>query len=115
MTTPIVIRVTTRPARVTGPTTGERVLIVPSPGPVGDPGPAGDGTQVFGETPEGVKNGTNVTFTLANTPQVGSTALYRNGLRETLGVGYTVSAATITFTTAPLSSDDIAVDYLMEG
>lgn len=111
---PVVIRVTTRSASV-APAASQRVLIVPSPGPAGPAGAAGDGTQIFGEAPTGVKNGSNTAFTLAHTPQTGSTALYRNGLREVLGVGYTVSAATITFTTAPLSSDEIAVDYLMEG
>lgn len=107
---PVVIRVTSRTARVTGPTASERVLIVASPGP---PGAAGDGTQVIGETPAGVKNGTNTVFTLANTPEVGTVAVYRNGLRERLGVGYTATGPTLTFSTAPLSTDDITADYLI--
>lgn len=87
------------------------------PGPQGPPGTPGVGgsTMVSGEVPSGVKNGVNVTFTLTQTPSVGSTAVYRNGLREQIGVGYTVSGLVITFTTAPLSSDELVVDYLLEG
>src|ERR1700756_4962631 len=61
---------------------GSVVLTVPTPGPPGPTGPAGSGTQVFGEVPSGAQNGTNESFTLAHGFQVGSTAVYRNGLRE---------------------------------
>lgn len=94
---------------------GPQVIVVATPGPPGPPGPPGDGAPVFGEKPTGTQNGINVSFTLIHTPQAGSTSLYRNGLREVLGVGYSVSGADITFSTAPLSSDEITVDYLMEG
>lgn len=94
---------------------GAAVILVAAPGPPGPPGAPGDGAQVFGETPTGVKNGINTTFGLADTPRSGSTAVYRNGLRERLGVGYTESGTDIVFSTPPLSSDDLSVDYLMEG
>ncbi len=124
---PVTIRVSTTAARVLArpartvtitPSDGARVLVAPSPGLRGPEGPAGapaDGVPVFGEIPDGVKNGANLTFTLANTPRAGSVAVYRNGLREFLGVGYTQTGADITFTTAPLSTDDIHADYLMDG
>ena len=92
-----------------------QVIIVAVPGPPGPPGPAGDGTPILNEVPSGVQDGVNTVFVLVNTPQPGSTALYRNGLRELLGIGYVVAGPTITFSTAPLSSDEITVDYLMEG
>lgn len=97
---------------------GAQVIVVATPGPPGPAGPAGspgDGTQVFNEIPSGLRNGTNPVLTLAHTPHAGSTTLYRNGLRESLGIGYTVTGSDITFTVAPLSSDEITVDYLMEG
>lgn len=91
------------------------VLYVPVPGPPGPAGAAGDGARVFGETPAGVQDGTNPDFVLAHTPVTGSVAVYRNGLREVLGIGFTVSAATLTFTTPPVADDDITVDYALEG
>lgn len=94
---------------------GAQVIVVATPGPEGPPGPPGDGTQVFNETPSGVQNGGNTVFTLAHAPRAGSITVYRNGLRERLGVGYTVTGSTIVFTTAPLSTDEITADYLMEG
>lgn len=124
MTAPVVIKVVASTARVEAqpvqtvrltPSDGARVVIVPAPGLQGPPGQPGDGTQVLNETPGGVRDGVNTAFTLAHAPQVGATAVYRNGLREAFGSGYTVAGSTITFTTAPLSSDVLAVDYLMEG
>lgn len=75
----------------------------------------GSTTQIFGETPAGTFNGINVTFTTALAFQTGTTAVYRNGLREQLGVGYTESlSSTLTFTTAPLADDVITVDYIKQ-
>src|SRR4029077_21225026 len=55
------------------------------------------------ETPTGSVNGSNVTFTLANTPIAGSEHVYLNGLLQEPGAGndYTISGATITYLTAP--------------
>lgn len=83
------------------------------PGPPGTPGSDGDGTIVYNESPGGVRNGVNVTFTLVNTPQPGSTGVYRNGLREQLGVGYTESGSTLVFSSPPLADDILSVDYLI--
>lgn len=94
---------------------GAQVILVATPGPMGPPGPGGDGTQVFNETPSGLQDGANTTFTLAHEPQAGSTTVYRNGLREVLTLGFTVTGSTLTFSTPPLSSDVLTVDYLMEG
>jgi len=58
-----------------------------------------NGVPVYAETPAGTINGTNVTFTLAETPLAGSLMLFRNGVLLKAGAGndYTLSAATITF------------------
>ncbi len=85
------------------------------PGLPGEPGTPGDGASIIGETPSGTRDGVNTTFTIEHTPRPGSVAVYRNGLREHRGIGYTVDGTELAFTTAPLSSDAITVDYLMEG
>jgi hypothetical protein len=66
------------------------------------------------ETPSGSINGSNVTFTLANTPTAGTLKLYLNGVRQKSGAGndYTISTNTITMTTAPVSGDVLIADYM---
>lgn len=66
------------------------------------------------ETPSGTINGSNTTFTLANTPTAGTVRVYLNGVRQKSGAGndYTITSTTITFTTAPVSGDVIIVDYM---
>lgn len=72
----------------------------------------GSGTAVFGEVPGGTQNGINTAFTLAHTFQTGTTRVYRNGIRQRLGVGYTETAPnTLTFTDPPISTAEITVDY----
>jgi hypothetical protein len=63
-----------------------------------------------GETPSGTINSSNVTFTLANTPTAGL-KVYLNGIRQRLTTDYTLATATITFTTAPSTGDNIICDY----
>jgi hypothetical protein len=66
------------------------------------------------ESPGGVVNGTNVTFTLASAPNpTTSLRLYRNGLLLVPGVEYTLSGSAITFTAArtPQAGDSIAAYY----
>lgn len=89
-----------------------RVVVAAAPGARGPQGPPGEGVPVMGEVLVGVKDGVNTVFTAANSYRTSSTAVYRNGLREQRGTGYTESAVNaVTFTTAPLSSDDITIDY----
>lgn len=68
---------------------------------------------IWGETPSGSINGTNTTFTLANTPVTGSIRLYWNGQRQNSGTGndYTISGGTLTTTFVPVSGDVLLVDY----
>jgi len=65
------------------------------------------------EVPTGSKNGSNTTFTLANTPVSGKEEVFVNGILMDAGAGndYTISGATITMLTAPLSTDKLVVTY----
>jgi len=66
------------------------------------------------ETPSGSVNGSNTSYTLANTPTAGTLRLYLNGIRLKSGAGndYTISTNTITMATAPISGDVLIADYL---
>ncbi len=70
---------------------------------------------ITGETPTGTVNGANDTFTLANTPIVGTVKVYLNGMRQKSGAGndYTISGSTITFEAGniPQTGDVILTDY----
>lgn len=65
------------------------------------------------EVPSGSINGSNVTFTLANTPVAGTEHVYVNGVLMESGAGndYTITGATITLATAPASGEKIRVSY----
>lgn len=69
----------------------------------------------FNEVPTGTVNGSNDTFTLANTPTSGTVRLYVNGQRLKVGSGndYTISSATITFESGaiPATGDVLLADY----
>lgn len=65
------------------------------------------------ETPSGTLNGSNTTFTLANTPTAGTEEVFLNGILQEPGAGndYTISGGTITYLAAPVSGDKIRVNY----
>lgn len=65
------------------------------------------------EVPSGSINGSNTSFTLANTPVAGSEHLYLNGVLQEPGAGndYTISGGTITMLTAPLSGEKLRASY----
>jgi hypothetical protein len=71
------------------------------------------GNKISNETPSGSINGSNTTFSLANTPQVTSLELFLNGqlLEPGSGNDYTISSATITMLFAPLSGDKLRAYY----
>lgn len=73
----------------------------------------GVGLIVVRETPTGAVDGSNTTFTLANTPIAGSEEAFLNGLLQEPGAGndYTISGATITYLTAPLTGYRLRVSY----
>jgi hypothetical protein len=66
------------------------------------------------ETPAGLVNGSNRTFTLAHPPLPKSVMLFLNGLFMTYGTDYTVTegTATITMAVAPTGGDKLRVQYL---
>lgn len=66
------------------------------------------------ETPSGLVNGSNTTYTLANTPTAGTEQLFWNGLLMEPGAGadYTISGATITALSAPVSGDKLRISYI---
>jgi hypothetical protein len=69
---------------------------------------------IFGETPTGAIDGSNTSFTLANTPITGKQQVQLNGLvlRSGAGNDYTISGSTITMLYAPVSGDYLAVTYI---
>jgi hypothetical protein len=67
---------------------------------------------IVGEVPTGTKNGSNTTFTLANTPAANKEVLYINGVRQKRGMDYTIAGNTITMAAAPKSTDDLLTDYI---
>lgn len=95
--------------------TEPRVIFAATPGAAGSQGPPGEGVQVFGEIPTGTRDGVNAVFTTANPYRATRTAVYRNGIREIRGTCFTESgAAEITFSTPPLDTDDITIDYIIQ-
>lgn len=73
----------------------------------------GGGNFVDLEEPAGVKNAINKTFTLTNTPILGSVHFYWNGLLLKPGIGndYTISGSVITMDDAPKSVDTLLASY----
>ncbi len=67
------------------------------------------------ETPTGLVNGANVTYTLASTPIAGTEQIFLNGLLQEPGAGndYTISGGTITYLTAPVTGDRLRVNYII--
>jgi hypothetical protein len=61
----------------------------------------------------GTQNGSNTSFSTLSDFATGTTKLYLNGQRITLGEDYTESGATgISMTVAPLSGDVLRIDYV---
>ena len=73
----------------------------------------GNSNFVDKEIPSGTINGVNTTFIVANTPVAGSEHLYLNGVLQESGSGndYTITGASITYLSAPLTGEKIRVSY----
>lgn len=68
---------------------------------------------VYNETPSGSINGSNTSFSLANTPTAGTVRLILNGLELLAGGNdYTISGTSITMTTAPLTGEWMRAHYM---
>ena len=67
------------------------------------------------ETPTGTKNGGNAAFTLTYTPVTGTEMVFLNGMLQNAGGNdYSIATATITMTTAPVSTDVLLVTYVSQ-
>lgn len=83
-----------------------------SSGPCGGAGAAA--AFVDGDSPSGIVDGANTTFSLSATPSPASSlAVYRNGLLQDLTQDYTISGQTIQFATAdtPQPGDTLLASY----
>ena len=70
------------------------------------------GSFVIGETPSGLVNGSNATYTTAQNFVAESVQVFINGVFQTNGVDYTTSGSTtITMNVSPVSGDYIRVNY----
>jgi hypothetical protein len=91
---------------------GSCVYIDGTTGPCG-----GQQSQFFdAETPGGIVDGTNNTFTLANPPSGTSLSLFRNGLYMSAGFDYNLSGQTITFVPGgvPQPADTLIANYRID-
>lgn len=72
-------------------------------------------TRVANEAPTGAVNGTNPTFTLANTPIAGTEEIHIDGIQMFPGAGndYTIAGAVITMltTSIPATGQRISANY----
>ena len=90
-----------------------------SSGPCG--GAGGGGAQpefVDGDSPSGIVDGANTTFTLSTFPSPASSlAVYRNGVLQALGQDYTVNGNTVQFViaAAPQPGDTLLASYRLTG
>ena len=82
----------------------------------GTTGPCGAPTFADAETPGGVLDGVNTTFTLANAPSGTSLMLFRNGIYQTTGYDYTLTGSTIQFATGavPQPGDTLTASYRVD-
>lgn len=79
-----------------------------STGPRGIPGP---GYNLYVQTVTG-QNGITTTFTLTHTADLTQAIqVFRNGILEVPGTGYTATSTTVTLTTAPLPTDVVTIHY----
>jgi hypothetical protein len=78
-----------------------------------------DGTSVYidyyKDIPSGAADGTNVTFTLTNTPVTNYEQVFLNGILQESGIGndYTIATKTVTFGLAPRSGDKVRANYIV--
>lgn len=75
------------------------------------------GTLINRELVSGVKDGVNVTFTLANEPTLATEQIFLNGLLLNAGANsdYSIEGNVITFTVAPQATDTIIANYIVEA
>jgi hypothetical protein len=84
----------------------------------GTTGPCGGATSAFydAETPGGIVDGSNNTFTLLNTPSGSSLSLFRNGMYMKAGFDYTLTGSTLQFVpgAVPQPMDTLVANYRID-
>ena len=88
-----------------------------SSGPCGGAGTT-NASFLDGDSPSGMVNGTNTTFTLSQAPSPStSLSLYRNGIMQKAGQDFTLSGSTVTFAPAntPQVGDTLLASYRLAG
>ena len=76
-----------------------------------------NGSSVFREIPTGTVNGNNTSFSLTNTPNLGTEQVFLNGSLLNAGANsdYVLEGSTLTFTLAPQVGDVILVNYITDA
>lgn len=78
----------------------------------GPPGPPGSDLSTCEVLSEQYQDGVNEVFPLSSVADLSQAVqVFRNGLLETPGIGYTVTPTHVTFTTPPLDDDVLTVIY----
>ncbi|HYW41436.1 MAG TPA: hypothetical protein VE959_01185 [Bryobacteraceae bacterium] len=83
----------------------------------GSSGPCGSASSfVDGETPSGIVDGSNTSFSLSAAPDpVSSLDLYRNGLMQKSGQDFTLSGSSLQLAAAPQPGDTLLASYRLAG
>lgn len=85
------------------------------PGPQGPPGIPGAGAliMVWGETPAGTVDGSNLNFSSANPYRATFLSVFLNGLKQRHPSDYTETGIqSFRFVNAPLPGDSLSIDYV---
>jgi hypothetical protein len=86
----------------------------------GSSGPSGESAPAFvdGDSPSGIVDGANITFSLSSMPDpVSSLAVYRNGLLQKIGQDYDLNGRDLQFVpaAAPQPGDTLLASYRLSG
>jgi hypothetical protein len=86
----------------------------------GSSGPCGGSAPSFvdGDSPAGIVDGANTTFSLSSMPEpVSSLAVYRNGLLQKVGLDYNINGRSLVFVAAaaPQPGDTLLASYRLSG
>jgi hypothetical protein len=80
----------------------------------GSSGPCSAPNFSDGEIPSGIINGVNVSFTVVHAPNPASSLkVYRNGIRQELGLDYTLSGNALTFSSGSVPQSSSGLDLLL--
>ena len=66
---------------------------------------------IINETPTGLINGSNSTFSISQTPYPGSADLYLNGIYQRPVTDYTIIGTSVLMVNAPATGQDLHIKY----